>query len=184
MPVASRPGRRFSSTARQAGSAHGQCRSPKAFGAHVTAVCSTRNIERMRALGADDVIDYTTTDFVEGGPRFDLVFDTLGNRSLSDFRRALRPTGAYVSCGGGTSFVRWAGRLAQVSVTSMFTSQRLTTFIVRPNQQDLLVLTELVESGKAKPIVERRYPLSQTADALRQLGLGHTQGQTVIQVAG
>jgi NADPH:quinone reductase-like Zn-dependent oxidoreductase len=156
----------------------------KAFGAHVTAVCSTRNIERMRALGADDVIDYTTTNFVDGGPRFDLLFDTVGNRSLSDFRRALHPTGAYVSCGGGTSWVRWAGRLAQVSVTSMFTSQTLKTFIVNPNQKDLLVLKELVESGKAKPVVERRYPLSQTAEALRRIGQGHTQGQTVIQVAG
>jgi 2-desacetyl-2-hydroxyethyl bacteriochlorophyllide A dehydrogenase len=156
----------------------------KAFGAHVTAVCSTRNLERMRILGADEVIDYTTTDFILGGPRFDLLFDTVANRSLADCRSVLLPSGGYVSCGGGTSWIRWAGRLANVSVTSVFTSQTLRTFIVKPNQQDLLVLKELVEAGKAKPVIERRYPLSEVPEALRRLGERHAQGQTVVQIAG
>ena len=155
----------------------------KAFGAEVTAVCSGRNAEMVRALGADAVIDYTKEDFVTGGARFDLVFDTVGNRALSAFRKVLKPTGTYVSCGGGNSSLRWLFRLAKVSLTSLFTRQKLETFIVSPNRADLLSLKELVEAGKAKPAIERSYALSEVADALRHVGGGHTRGQVVIRVA-
>jgi len=154
----------------------------KALGAHVTAVCSGRNAEMVRALGADTVVDYTNEDFVSGGARFDVVFDTVGNRSLSDFRKVLSPTGTYVSCSGGSSSLRWLLRLAKASLTSLFTRQKLKMFIVSPNRADLLSLKELVEAGKARPAIERHYALSEVADALRHVGEGHTRGQVVIRV--
>jgi NADPH:quinone reductase-like Zn-dependent oxidoreductase len=156
----------------------------KALGAHVTAVCSGRNAEMVRTLGADTVIDYTKEDFVSGGARFDLVFDTVGNRSLSDLRKVLSPAGTYVSCSGGSSSLRWLLRLAMASLMSRFTRQKLKMFIVSPNRADLLSLKELVESGKAKPVIERHYALSEAADALRHVGEGHTRGQVVIRIVG
>jgi len=155
----------------------------KAMGAHVTAVCSTRNVERMRALGADQVIDYTQEDFADGGPRFDLMFDTIGNRSVGDCRKVLLPAGAYVSCSGGNSSGRWLFRMAKVALTSLFTGQRMGMFVVAPTAKDLRALTDIVEAGKARPVIERRYPLSEVAEALRHVGGGRAQGQTVIQVA-
>jgi NADPH:quinone reductase-like Zn-dependent oxidoreductase len=155
----------------------------KAFGAHVTAVCSTRNVARVRTLGADDVIDYTTTDFVAGGTRFDLMLDTVGNRSLMDCRRVLVPTGKFVSTSGGSSGTRWLIRLAAMLLISRFSTAKLRPFIVSLNPKDLLALTELVEAGKIKPAIDRRYALRDTADALRHVGEGHAQGQTVIQVS-
>jgi NADPH:quinone reductase-like Zn-dependent oxidoreductase len=155
----------------------------RALRATVTAVCSTRNVDMVRALGADEVIDYTQRDFVEGGARFDLMLDLVGNRSLADCRRVLLPRGTYVSCSGGGG--DWAGpmfHLVGVLVTSLFTSQKLTTFIAACNQKDLLVLKDLVESGKAKPIIERRYPLREAAQALQHIGEGHAQGQTVLVI--
>lgn len=156
----------------------------KALGANVTAVCSTRNVELMRALGADEVIDYTQQSFVDGGRRFDVMLDMIGNRSLSDCRSVLAPKGAYVSCSGGTSTTRWLFRMAGVLLASSFTSQKLTTFLASPNQKDLLFLKELVEAGKAKPVIERRYELSEVAQALQHVGQRHAQGQTVIGIAG
>ena len=156
----------------------------KTLGAKVTAVCSTRNIEMVRALGADEVIDYTKDDFVDGGPRFHLMLDTVGNRSLSDCRSVLVPKGTYVSCSGGTSGTRWLLRLAEALVTSFFTSQKMPMFIMSPDPKDLLVLKELVEAGKAKPVIDRRYALSDVAEALRHVGEGHARGQTVIRIAG
>jgi len=157
----------------------------KALGAEVTAVCSTRNVEMVRALGADEVVDYTKKDFVEGGARFDLMLDTVGNRSVSDCKSVLAPRGAYVACSGGGG--DWFGplfRLAAVLLASLFTRKKLTTFVVSPNREDLLFLKELVEAGKAKPVIERRYALSDVADALRHVGEGHAQGQTVIRITG
>jgi len=156
----------------------------KALGAEVTAVCSGRNAEMVRTLGADAVINYTKENFLSDGARFDLVLDTVGNRSLSDFRKVLSPTGTYVSCSGGKSSLGWLFRLATVSLTSLFTRQKLKMFIVSPNRADLLYLKELVEAGKAKPVIERRYALSEVADALRHVGGGHAQGQVVIRIAG
>lgn len=156
----------------------------KALGAHVTAVCSGRNAELVRSLGADAVIDYTKDDFVSSGARFDLVFDTIGNRALSAFRKVLTPTGTYVSCSGGDSSMRWMLRFAAASLTSLFTRQKLKMFVVSPNRADLLALKELVEAGKARPFIEYHYPLSQTAEALRHVGGKHTRGQVVVRIAG
>lgn len=154
----------------------------KAFGARVTAVCSPRNVARLRALGADDVIDYTTTDFVTGGPRFDVMLDTVGNRSLFDCRRVLLPTGTLVSTSGGNSGLRWLRRFAAMILISSFSTRKLKPFVVSLNREDLLVLKEMVEAGKIQPSIDRRYALRDTADALRHVGEGHAQGQTVIQV--
>jgi NADPH:quinone reductase-like Zn-dependent oxidoreductase len=155
----------------------------KALGAHVTAVCSTRNVEMVRALGADAVIDYTKEDFVDGGARFDLMLDAVGNRSLSDCRSVVVPKGTFVSCAGGGSAMRWLFRMAQARLTSFFTSQKLVTLATSPNLKDLLFIKELVEAGKVKPFVDRRYGLSEVAEALRHVGTGHTRGQTVIRIA-
>jgi 2-desacetyl-2-hydroxyethyl bacteriochlorophyllide A dehydrogenase len=157
----------------------------KALGATVTAVCSTRNVEKVRALGADEVLDYTQVDFVQGGARFDVMLDLVGNRSLSDCQRALTPKGTYVACsGGGGDWVGPLPRLAGLLFSSLFTRQKLKTFVMAPNQNDLVFLKELVEAGKARPIIERRHALSEVAEALKHVGEGHAQGQTVIRIAG
>jgi NADPH:quinone reductase-like Zn-dependent oxidoreductase len=156
----------------------------KALGAHVTAVCSTRNVEMVRGLGADEVIDYTKDDFAAGGARFDLMLDLVGNRSLSDCRRAIVKRGTYVACsGGGGDWIGPMFRILGVMLLGLFTRQRLKSFIVEPNQSDLLFVKELVEAGQARPVIERRYPLRDVGEALRHVGEGHTRGQTVIQVA-
>jgi NADPH:quinone reductase-like Zn-dependent oxidoreductase len=156
----------------------------RALGAEVTAVCSTRNVEMVRALGASEVIDYTTQSFVAGGARFDVMLDLIGNDSLSDCVRVLRPTGTYVACaGGGGDWVGPLVRLAALLIRSLFTSRKLRTFIMTPDQKDLVALKELVEAGKAKPVIERRHPLSEVAEALRHVGEGHAQGQTVVRIA-
>jgi NADPH:quinone reductase-like Zn-dependent oxidoreductase len=155
----------------------------KALGAEVTAVCSTRNVEMVRALGAE-VVDYTREDFVEGGARFDLMLDMVGNRSVSDCKRVLARRGTYVACSGrGGDWVGPLFRLAAVFLASSISRKKLTTFVVAPSRVDLLVLKELVEAGKARPVIERRYALSEVADALRHVGEGHARGQTVIQIA-
>lgn len=156
----------------------------KALGAEVTAVCSTRNVDLVRALGADEVIDYTREDFAAGGPRFDLMLDNVGDRPLPDCFGVLRPRGTFVSCsGGGGDWVGPMFRLATGLVRSLFTRKRLTTFIGSPNERDLLFLKELVEAGKARPVIERRYALDEVADALRLIGEGHARGQSIVQIA-
>jgi NADPH:quinone reductase-like Zn-dependent oxidoreductase len=157
----------------------------KALGAEVTAVCSSRNVQMVRALGADEVIDYTAEDFVKGGPRFDVMLDMIGNRTLSECRSVLTPTGTYVACAGGEG--DWFGPLFRIVgglLSSLFTSRKFKTFVMSPKQNDLLFLKELVEAGKAKPVIERRFALSEVAEALRHVGEGRAQGQTVIRIAG
>ena len=155
----------------------------KALGAHVTAVCSTRNVDMVRALGADEVVDHTTHDFADSGPRFDVLLDTVGNRSLSDCRSVLTPEGTYVSCSGGDSGVAWLFGLAAMRLASLFTRQKLKALFTTPNRDDLLFLKGLVEVGQLKPVIERRYPLNEVGNALRHVGGRHSQGQTVIQIA-
>ena len=155
----------------------------KALGAHVTAVCSTRNVDMVRRLGADEVVDYTKSDFVDGRPRVDVFFDTVGNRSLSDCRSVLTPEGAYVSCSGGDSGAAWLFGLAQLRWASVFTRQKLRALFTTPNRDDLLFLKRLVEVGQLKPVIERRYSLSEVGNALRHVGGRRSQGQTVIQIA-
>lgn len=157
----------------------------KALGATVTAVCSTRNLEMVRALGADEVIDYSAQDFVQGGARFDVMLDLVDNRSLRDCRSVLKPNGVLVPCGGSGG--DWVGPLFGLLgglISSWFTSRRVKMFIAAPNHADFMVLKGLIEAGKARPIIERRFPLHQAADALRHVGEGRAQGQTVLQIVG
>jgi 2-desacetyl-2-hydroxyethyl bacteriochlorophyllide A dehydrogenase len=157
----------------------------KAFGAEVTAVCSARNVERVRALGADEVLDYAAQDFVAGGPRFHVMFDLVGNRSLSDCRSVLTPKGAYVMCSGGGG--DWVGPLFRILgglLTFLFGSRTFKMFVMTPSRDDLLFLKELVEAGKARPVIERRYALSEIGEALRHVGEGRAQGQTVVRFGG
>ena len=154
----------------------------KAFGAHVTAVCSTRNVERVRALGADVVIDYTSEDFADAPP-FDLIFDTVASRSVGVFRRALTPKGRYVTCAGGDATFAWLFRIGVVALTSAFSSRTLTMSIAKPNRADLMVMKELIEAGKVRPSIEQVLPLSAISAALAHVGEGHAQGQTVVTVA-
>lgn len=155
----------------------------KALGAEVTAVCGARNVEMVRSLGADEVIDYSKQDFAALAARFDVMFDLVGNRSLSDCRRVLRPGGVYVPCSGGGG--DWVGPIFRIiggMLSSLFSGQRFKTFVMTPNQKDLLTLKELVEAGKAKPVIERRHALGEVAEALRHVGEGHSRGQTVIRI--
>lgn len=155
----------------------------RTLGAEVTAVCSPRNVGRMRTLGAHAVIDYRREDFATGGPRFDLILDLVGDRSVPDCRRALTPRGTYVACaGGGGDWLGPLGRLAHLLVTSCLTRQRLTTFVMVPRRDDLLFLSALVERGDLKPVIERIYPLGEAAEALRHVGEGHSQGQTILRI--
>ncbi len=157
----------------------------KAFGADVTGVCSTRNVDLVRSIGADHVIDYTQEDFTQGGQRYDFILDNVANHSLSDLRRALTPQGTLQPNGGGHSSGRWIGPMGSVVkalVLSLFVGQQKRPFISLPNKKDLATLGELVESGKVTPVIDRTYPLSETAEAIAYLGQGHARGKIVITV--
>ncbi len=154
----------------------------KALGAHVTAVCSTRNVELMRSLGADEVIDYSQTDFTQGGRKYDFILDNVSNHSLSSLRRALAPTGTLVP-NGGRFDKRWmasGGRIATGTVMFRFSSQKLGNFLVSMKHEDLSVLKELIEAGKVTPVMDRTYPLNETAQAIGHVGEGHARGKTAI----
>ena len=153
----------------------------KSFGANVTGVCSTRNLDMVRSLGADQVIDYTTEDFAQTGQRYDVMLDLVGTHSLSDCRRALTPRGTYVIV-GVKDMGRWLGLGRQIKalLLSPFVRQRMRVFVVRHNREDLGVLKELVEAGKVAPVIDRRFALSDAPDALRHQGEGHARGKIVI----
>jgi NADPH:quinone reductase-like Zn-dependent oxidoreductase len=156
----------------------------KAFGAQVTGVCSTKKVEMVRSIGADHVIDYTREDFAEGDQRYDLILDIGGNSSLVRLRRALSPRGTLVIV-GGEGGGRWLGgtdRQIRALVLSPFVSQKLGTFVNKENHEDMLVLKELIESGKVTPVIDRTYPLSQVPEAIRYLEEGHARGKVVITV--
>jgi len=156
----------------------------KAYGAEVTGVCSTVNQDLVRSLGADHLVDYTREDFTAGPRRYHLLLDNVGNRTLSDYRRALEPKGMYLASHGQPEH-RWLGPLwffARMALVSPFVSQRLTTFVSQPRPADLYALKELIEAGKLKPVVDRAFPLSQTADAFRYLEQWHARGKVVITV--
>jgi len=157
----------------------------KSFGADVTGVTSTRNVDMVRSLGADHVIDYTKENFTRTGQRYDFILDNVANHSLSDLRRALAPQGMLVPNGGGFDH-RWiasGGRLISAKVSFAFVSQSLATFIVSPKQENLVVLTELIESGKVTPVIDRTYPLSETRQAIDHVGRGHARGKVVVTVS-
>ena len=156
----------------------------KSFGATVTGVCSTRNVELVRSLGADYVIDYTQEDFTKGSQRYDLILDNVATRSLADYRRVLTPNGAYIMV-GSTEIGHWFGWAVgplEAWLLSPFTSQKLGMILAELNKDDLATLAALMESGKVTPVIDRTYKLSEAAEALRYLEKGHARGKVVVTV--
>jgi NADPH:quinone reductase-like Zn-dependent oxidoreductase len=156
----------------------------KAFGAHVTGVCSTTQLDLVRSIGADEVIDYTREDFVEMGQRYDVILDIAGNRPVSNLRRTLAPKGTLVIVGGegGGKWFGGINRQLGAQLRSMFVGQRLGTFIAKQNGEDLLALTELIEVGKVTPVIGTTFPLQEVPEAIRHLIEGHARGKVVIAV--
>jgi len=152
----------------------------KSFGADVTAVCSTRNLDMARSIGADHVIDYTQEDFTQNGQRYDLILAANGYHPLSDYRRALTPEGFYVGTGGAMAQT-FQGMLLG-PIMSMTGSKTMGNMLVKPNKNDLVFMKELLEAGKVVPVIDRRYPLSEVPEAFRYVEEGHAQGKVVITV--
>lgn len=156
----------------------------KSFGADVTGVCSTRNVELVRSIGADHVIDYTQEDFTRSEQRYDLILDNVGNRSLSDLRRVLKDNGALVMV-GGFSRDPWIGPMMQpikASMLSPFVRQELVLLLAELNQHDLEVLSGLMQAGKVRPVIDRRYTLSEVPTAIRYLEEGRARGKVVVSL--
>jgi NADPH:quinone reductase-like Zn-dependent oxidoreductase len=156
----------------------------KAFDAEVTAVCSTTKVDLIRSLGVAQIIDYTREDFAAGGHQYDLILDIGGNASLSRLRRALTPAGTLVIVGGETGGRLLAGAQRQVRalLLSRFVSQTLRTFVCRQNHEDLIILKGLIESGSVTPAIDRTYPLSEAAEAIRYVEAGQARGKVVITI--
>ncbi|MEX2285147.1 MAG: NAD(P)-dependent alcohol dehydrogenase [Gemmatimonadota bacterium] len=155
----------------------------KSFGANVTGVSSTRNVELVRSIGADHVIDYTREDVTRGAQRYDLILDNVGNHSLSDLRRVLEPAGKYVMVGGPSG--RWLDplpRVLRMLLLSKFVSQDLRFFISNLDQKDLTILGDLMATGKVTPVIDRQYTLSESREAIRYLETGRARGKVVITV--
>jgi NADPH:quinone reductase-like Zn-dependent oxidoreductase len=157
----------------------------KRLGATVTGVCSGRNVELVRSIGADHVIDYTGEDFAAASERYDIVFDLAGSRKLSDFRRVLKPKGVFIGCGGGGPETPGGkllrGMLEQV-VTGWFVSQKLVGVLAKRSKADLEILSELLASGKIRPVIDRRYGLAEVPEAIRYVEQGHARGKVVVQL--
>ena len=156
----------------------------KALGAEVTAVCSTRNVDLARSLGADHVVDYTREDFTRSDRRYDLILDIAGSRSWRECRRVLNPKGTFVIVGGPKTN-RWLGPLShfvKVRLASLGSSRKVVFFIAKLTRADMEVMRELLEAGTVKSVIDKRYELSDTADAFRYLGEGHAQGKIVVTV--
>ena len=152
----------------------------KSFGAEVTGVCSTRNVDMVCSIGADQVIDYTREDFTHNGQRYDLILAANGYHWIADYKRALSPKGTYVMTGGSMAQLFQAMLLGLwISMTG---SKKMGNLMAKLNQKDLVFMKDLLEAGKVVPVIERRYPLSQVAEALRYLEEGHAKGKVVITV--
>src|SRR5438067_1993827 len=158
----------------------------KSFGADVTGVCSTRNVDLVTSLGADHVIDYTKEDFAKGTERYDVILDNVPNHSLSECRRILTPNGKYVMIGGGgPNDSRWVGpfgRVIKTMVLSPFTSQKMGMMMADANGKDLTILADMMQSGKLKPVIDRTYKLNEVPAAIAYLEEGHARGKVVITV--
>jgi NADPH:quinone reductase-like Zn-dependent oxidoreductase len=155
----------------------------RSFGAEVTGVCSTRNVDMVRSIGADHVIDYTQEDFTRSGQRYDLILDNVGRHSLSDTRHALTADGTLLANGAPVS--GWIGGLNhffQAMMVSLFVPQQGRPFLSMPNKEDLATLKELTEAGNVTPVIDRTYPLNQTPEAITHVGEGHGRGKTIISV--
>ncbi len=153
----------------------------KTLGAEVTGVCGTANVETVRSIGADHVIDYTLADFRDGVERYDLILDNVGDRSMADTRRALTPTGMLISNGGGHSGGK-LGRVIRGAVTSMFVRQQARPSVKTQNRADLVALKTLAEAGRVTPVIGGTYPLGKTAEAIAKVAAGHVRGTLVIAV--
>jgi NADPH:quinone reductase-like Zn-dependent oxidoreductase len=154
----------------------------KAFGAEVTGVCSTKNVELVRSIGADHVIDYTREDFTTAAERYDLILDNVGNHSMARTRRALSPSGTLISNGGGHEDGK-LGRTVRAMLVSMFVRQQAGPSVKTQNHDDLVALKDLVVAGKLRPVIDRTYTLGQTPEAIDRVAGGHTRGTIVIAVA-
>jgi NADPH:quinone reductase-like Zn-dependent oxidoreductase len=150
----------------------------KSFGAEVTGVCSTKNTDMVRSIGADHVIDYTLEDFTQGGQRYDLILDNVANRSFSDLRRSLTPQGTIIPNSGHSGM----GYVIKAYVLSAFMRQQGRMFMAVSTNEDLVVLKELIETGKVTPVIDRTYPLSETPEAMGYAAEGHVRGKVVIIV--
>jgi NADPH:quinone reductase-like Zn-dependent oxidoreductase len=158
----------------------------KSFGAEVTGVCSTRNVEMVRALGANRVVDYTREDFIESGQRYDLILDCVANHSLSAFRRILDPQGRYIMVGAADGGGRWMigvlARLLKAFVLSRLVGQKLVMMGAKITNEDLTALGELMKAGKLRPVIDRRYRLKEVPEAIRYIEQGHARGKVVVTV--
>jgi NADPH:quinone reductase-like Zn-dependent oxidoreductase len=158
----------------------------KSFGADVTGVCSTRNLDMVRSLGADHVIDYTREDFAKDDQRYDVILDNVPNHSLSECRRILNPEGKYVMIGGGgpndNQWIGPFGRVIQTLIISPFVSQKMAMMMAELSQKDLTLLGDMMQSGKVKPVIDRNYKLSEVPAAIAYLEEGHARGKVIITV--
>jgi NADPH:quinone reductase-like Zn-dependent oxidoreductase len=159
----------------------------KSFGAEITGVCSTRNLELVQSLGADHVIDYTKEDFTKGDQHYDVILDNVGNHSLSEYRRLLTPNGIYVLIGGGGAneqgFLGGLAKALNAAIYSRFVKQKMGMMMADPSTKDLTLLADMVQSGKIKPVIDRTYKsLSQIPEAIRYVEEGHARGKVVITV--
>jgi NADPH:quinone reductase-like Zn-dependent oxidoreductase len=154
----------------------------KSFGAQVTGVCSTRNLDMIQSIGADHVIDYTREDFTKSSQRYDLILDAVGNHALSSCRRVLNPKGILIMAGGeaGRWMIGVIGRTIQALVVSRLVSQKFVGMLAKASSEDLAILSELMVSGKVTPIIDRRYTLAEVPEAIRYLEKGHAQGKVAI----
>jgi NADPH:quinone reductase-like Zn-dependent oxidoreductase len=158
----------------------------KAYGAEVTGVCSTRNLELVQKLGADHVIDYTKEDFTKSAQKYDIIIDNVGNRSLGECRQALTSNGVYVLVGGGGAneqgFLGGLGNALKAMMLSKFVSQKMGMMMADSNQGDLTTLADLIQSEKVKPVIDRTYSLEQVPEAIRYVEEGHARGKVIITV--
>ena len=159
----------------------------KYLGVHVTGVCSGRNVDMVRSIGADHVIDYTKEDFTKSGQPYDVILDNVGNRSLSENRRILTPAGKYVLIGGGgvNDNNRWTGPIGLVVKTLLmkrFISQEMKMMLADVNKEDLTLLADLMQSGKVRPVIDRTYPFSEIREAIRYVETGRARGKVIIAV--
>jgi NADPH:quinone reductase-like Zn-dependent oxidoreductase len=156
----------------------------KSFGAHVTGVCSTRNVEMVRSIGADEVIDYTWHDFTANDQHYDLILDCIGNHAFSECRRVISPKGRFVMIGGphDISITQLMAAPIKALVLSVFVSQKAVPFIAKANQGDLTFLGELITTGKLTPVIDKTYPLSEAAAAIRHVEEGHARGKVVVTI--
>jgi len=153
----------------------------RAFGAEVTGVCSTQNVEIVRSIGADHVIDYTREDFTTGEARYDVILDNVGNHSMARTRRALTPSGTLISNGGGHADGKLS-RTLRTMLVSIFVRRQASPTIKTQNRDDLVALRDLVEAGKLTPVIDRTYPLTDTPTAIAHVAAGHARGTVVITV--